>query len=239
MKKHKENDKHETSPSYQDKEERRIITLESMKDLLKFHEIERQEKNNTLKFYSAFIVGGIALVLGITKLDLQGGVYVVASIKFVSTSVIIIINYLLIKKLLAVRIASNNIYREYGERLEYLISHHRKDLDDDELCRMKLVFNKYFGTPKDPTKLLPKYSADRHEIYGLWFINLFFSLSYILPLRDLYFELKGKYKFNDIYFEYSYLIGFCLALEALVVLWGLYIIQNAKNSPGYGSRADE
>lgn len=83
-------------PAFQDKEERRLITLSSMDNLLKFHEIERQEKHNALKFYSAFLGGGIILLVGISKIS----VGIEAEIfKYLLITIIVTINLLVVKKI--------------------------------------------------------------------------------------------------------------------------------------------
>ncbi len=91
-----------TTPSFQDKEERRQITISSLDNLIKFHEIERMEKYNAIKFYSVFIGGGIALLAGMEKISsgVEG-----ACLKYLAISVILIVNLLVIKKLLAAVLA--------------------------------------------------------------------------------------------------------------------------------------
>ncbi len=170
------------SPAFQDKEERRLIILSSMNNLLKFHEIERQEKYNTLKFYSTFLGGGIALLVGISKIStgLEAEI-----LKNISITIIVMINLLVIKKLIAVRGASNNIYHEYGRRLRFLLNSHSEDLDEIGCEELNNTFKKYIDTQKEGP-LLPKYSVDTFEVKGLSFITVLFSLSYWLPISKLF-----------------------------------------------------
>ncbi|KJZ16440.1 hypothetical protein TW85_00185 [Marinomonas sp. S3726] len=169
---------HQESPAYQDKEERRLITLASMDNLLKFHEIERQEKHNALKFYSAFLGGGIALLIGISKISTG----IEAEI-FKYITIILIINLLVVKKLVAVRGASNNIYHEYGRRLSFLLDSHSSDLDTAGKNELDFAFQKYIRAQK-LGPLLPKHSADTFEVKGLLFITILFSFTYWLPLSE-------------------------------------------------------
>jgi hypothetical protein len=171
---------HKSSPAFQDKEERRLITLASMDNLLKFHEIERQEKYNALKFYSAFIGGGIALLVGISKVSIGIDALIY---KYLSITIIVTINLLVAKKLIAVRGATNNIYHEYGRRLRFLLNSHSSDLDDDGLAKLRYAFQKYIDAQKQGP-LLPKHSADTFEVKGLIFITVLFSLSFWLPVNE-------------------------------------------------------
>lgn len=171
---------HKGSPAFQDKEERRLITLSSMDNLLKFHEIERQEKYNALKFYSAFLGGGIALLVGISKIStgIEAEIF-----KYLSITIIVTITFLVAKKLIAVRGASNNIYHEYGRRLRFLLNSHSSDLDENGKIELSNTFQKYIDTQKIGP-LLPKYSVDAFEVKGLLFITVLFSTSFWIPLSE-------------------------------------------------------
>ena len=225
------------TPSYQYKEERRLIIAESLGDLLKFHEVERQEKTTALKFYSAFMAGGIALVVALTKLQ-SGAEF--SLIKLVAVFVIVIVNSLMIKKLLAVRQASNNIYNEYGRRLEHLIDTHSHDMKPTECEDLKTnVMQKYFGTVKDPKKLWGSGSADKYEVYGLSLINVLFSFAMIVPLVESYRWIidvcPEQLTLRQVFLEWRE--HFCLLLiyfvwEMFVVLWSLFLIWAATSAPG-------
>jgi len=169
------------SPAFQDKEERRLITLASMENLIEFHKIERQEKYNALKFYAAFLGGGIALIAGISKLSegIEAEIF-----KYISTVIVVTINLIITKKLIAVRGASNNIYHEYGRRLRYLLNTHSNDLNDDEKASMNQAFQKYIDAQKEGP-LFPKHSVDGFEVQGFLFITIVFSLYFWFPINRI------------------------------------------------------
>ncbi len=197
------------SPSYNDKEERRLITLSSMDNLLKFHEIERSEKYNTLKFYAVFLGGGLTLVFGMAKFSFG---FKAALLELTAITVILLINFLAIKKLLSVRTASNNIYHEYGRRLRHLLNSHSSDLNEEEKETLDIAFQKYIDVQKKDNNLmtqlkekmkdeeknkkeihtlkhkifLPTHSADTYEIFVFSWMNIMFSLAYAIPLVEIY-----------------------------------------------------
>lgn len=156
-------------------------------NLMKFHEIERNEKNNSVKFYAAFIAGGVALILGIDKL---GSTVDDILIKYLAISTIVIINFLILRKLIAVRIASNNIYDDYGRAVNFLMNELSKTEGNEEI---KSIFRNYCGIKDYKRKLLPRHSADRLEIVGLSRINILFSQCFLIPT----YELLEYYKFAD------------------------------------------
>jgi hypothetical protein len=214
---------HQGSPAYQDKEERRLITLSSMDNLLKFHEIERQEKHNALKFYSAFLGGGIALLIGISKIStgIEAEIF-----KYISITIILIINLLVVKKLVAVRGASNNIYHEYGRRLSFLLDSHSSDLDAEGKIELDFAFQKYIRAQK-LGPLLPKHSADTFEVKGLLFITILFSFTYWLPLS----------KFSDLLqIELLCITLVVFILHLATISWLSYnILKNAMKIPNVSS----
>lgn len=156
-------------------------------NLMKFHEIERNEKNNSVKFYAAFIAGGVAMIVGLDKLDNSiEDIF----IKYLAISTIVIINFLILRKLIAVRIASNNIYDDYGRAVNYLMSELSTAENNDEISN---IFKNYCGAKDYKRKLLPRHSADRLEIVGLSRINVLFSQCYLIPT----YELLEYYGFVD------------------------------------------
>jgi len=169
------------SPAFQDKEERRLITLASMDNLIEFHKIERQEKYNALKFYAAFLGGGIALIAGISKLSIgiEAEVF-----KYISAVIVVTINLIITKKLVAVRGASNNIYHEYGRRLRYLLNSHSNDLTADEKALMNQAFQRYIDAQKEGP-LFPKNSVDGFEVKGFLLITIFFSCYFWFPINNI------------------------------------------------------
>ncbi len=173
--------KSKSSPSFQDKEERRLIILASMDYLLRFHKIDRMEKYNAMKFYASFLGGGIALLLGVSKINV-GIEQVILNLLLIT--IIVIINLLAMKKLIAVRGASNNIYHEHGRRLRFLLDTHSSDLDEQGIKDLKKSFVKYIDEQKSGPLLQPK-SADKFEVYSFLFINVIFSLIYWIPFHKL------------------------------------------------------
>ncbi len=227
-----------TRSNYQDKEELRQIITNSLSDLIRFHEIEKSEKATTLKFYSVFIVGGISLIAAMTKFDQNNFTFVF--IKFISIAVVISVNYLMIKKLLSGRLASNNIYNEYGKRLKYLVENHTHSPIPIKIKSLEhSVFTNYYGEIKNKKELLPKYSADKLEIYGLFLINILFSLSFIIPFMEFILIIKKqKNGAINLWEHYSdpLVFGtffFFILLEFCVFSFGYWLIKKAKNSPGY------
>jgi hypothetical protein len=213
------------NPSYQDKEERRLITLSSMDNLLKFHEVERNEKHNTLKFYAVFLGGGLTLVFGMAKFSF--GIKA-ALLEFIAITVIILINFLAIKKLLSVRGASNNIYHEYGKRLRFLLNSHSSDLDARGKKEINFAFKKYIDEQKSGD-YLPKHSADTYEIYGFYVMNIIFSLAYIIPLVDIfkYFDfinVTSKIYEQLIHIQSNHIILLLFILIQMVLTIGVWYI---------------
>lgn len=207
--------KYKDTPSYQDKEERRLITLSSMDNLIKFHEIERNEKHNTLKFYAIFLGGGLSLVFGMSKFSFG---FQSAILEFIAITVIVLINFLAIKKLLSVRSASNNIYHEYGKRLRLLLNSHSADLNESDKNDIDFAFAKYIDEQKKGD-FLPPHSADTYEVYGFYYMNVLFSIAYVIPLIDIF-----KY-FNIIDSKYNISEIFIISQNNFSPIWLLILVQ--------------
>lgn len=233
---------YKNTPAYGDKEERRLITLASMENLLKFHEIERTEKHNSLKFYSVFLGGGLTLVFGMAKFSF--GIKAII-LEVIAISVILLINFLAIKKLLSVRGASNNIYHEYGKRLRLLLNSHSSDLTNNEKENIDFAFEKYIDEQKSKD-FLPKASADAYEVYGFYWLNVAFSLVYIIPIIDLYRYLDIFSDNTKIYVQFlmlencmAFVSAFCIQACLTFIVWrvGKFIIEDHKkyapNTPKY------
>jgi len=230
---------YKNSPSYQDKEERRLIVLASMENLLKIHEVERNEKHNTLKFYAVFLGGGLTLVFGMTKFSIG---ITSALLEIIALTVIIAINFLAIKKLISVRGASNNIYHEYGKRLRYLLNHHSSDIEKNSQSYKELdyAFKKYIDEQKSGD-LLPKHSADTYEIYGFYYLNILFSIIFIIPITIIAkyagcFDDKIKVIEQITSGNISYICLGTIFISQFIItvaVWwfGRYILQNVTKTP--------
>jgi len=228
-----------SSPAYQDKEERRQIVLASMENLLKIHDGERTEKYNTLKFYAVFLGGGLTLVFGMTKFSVG---ITSALLEIVALTVIIAINFLAIKKLISVRGASNNIYHEYGKRLRYLLNNHSSDIAKDSETDKELnnAFKKYIDEQKGGD-FLPKHSADTYEIYGFYYLNILFSVIFIVPIFIIAkyvgcFDEKTKIIEQIISGKVSCsciitILAVQLAITLAVWWFGKYILANLPKTP--------
>ncbi len=241
----KSKDASKMTPAFQDKEERRLIIMSSMDNLLKIHEVERNEKHNTLKFYAVFLGGGLTLVFGMAKFSFG---IVSAMLEIVALAVIITINFLAIKKLISVRGASNNIYHEYGKRLRYLLSNYSSDIEKGSQEEKELdgAFKKYIDEQK-LGEFLPRHSADKYEIYGFYYINILFSFIFIIPLASIYryfgcFDEKTTIVQQVCSHTSGYFFG-CIfqivifqLIISLIVWWiGKYIIDTAPKSPNIGN----
>jgi hypothetical protein len=233
----------QSHPHFQNQEERRLITLDSMNALLRLHETERHEKAMAIQLYSIFIGAGMALVFGIQAKTVTSEI---ALLKLISITTILTLNFLMIKKLLAVRAASNNIYREYGRRLRYLMKLYSKDQTIRERKRMNLAFQRYYGDPPRKSKrlILAKYSADKYEIFGLWMINCLFSLTYVIPLVTLSRNsgwLTNKSVLLQLQKPSNGIIGILFLLVIIIVLMliiGNYIITTSETkAPGTKNRS--
>lgn len=219
-----------------DKEERRAILSQSLDNLVEFHKVERDEKLRTFAFYTAFLTGALAIVFGIpflvgaNRLD-ESRIAEVAIIKLIALTVIVILTLLVIKKLIASRINSNNIYAEYGQRLEYLVETHSDDLDDDGKQKLRKSLNRYYGRLVPKSKILSAYSADTHEVFGLWVISIVLSLSSIIPISELVLgKLANLFQSQSSAHMFVYFLSSLYVLTNLLV--GLSILMTARRSPG-------
>lgn len=160
--------------NYTNKAEIQKICESSLKDLLEYHKIEREEKFKTFQFYGLFLGGGLALVTSAEKLDLDR--HFLGIIQLVAIIVILSVIAMAIRKLIAVRQASNNIYLEYTSRLRYIV---QIELSKNSIATeedIKKHFNYYFNEPKNKKELLRSGSADYFEIKTLFCISIVFSL---------------------------------------------------------------
>ncbi len=212
--------------------DRNGIIIALVENLMKFHEIERNEKNNAIKFYTTFIAGGVALLIGLDKLDNSiNDIFV----KYLAISTILIINFLILRKLIAVRIASNNIYEDYGRAVSFLMTELSTLENNNEI---KNIFKNYCGTKDYKKKLLPKHSADRLEVVGLSIINILFSQCFLMPTYDLmdylgFINNKSGIDFlvsNIFAFAFLIFISFCIVISMLYITSDFIFF--AKNGAG-------
>ncbi|TQF70509.1 hypothetical protein [Pseudoalteromonas luteoviolacea] len=207
------------SPSYQDKEERRLITLASMEFLLKFHEVEKKEKYNAMKFYASFLGGGIALLLGVSKLT--SGIEA-EILKYLLITMIMAMNFAVVKKLIAVRIASNNIYHEHGRRLRFLLESHSSDLDEKGKSNLEKAFYRYIDEQKQGP-ILKKGSADTFEIKVFLFVNIMLSFMYWLPINGMLGHLAAVYDCLPVVLFLTHL--------ATVIFFSSHILKGTSDMP--------
>lgn len=148
------------------------IILSSLDDLTKLLEIEKQEKSSVFKLYAALLAGGVTAIIstgeiantGTTKNQNQvtssAHSASISSLVLLVILIIIIMNTAILRKFLAIRKASNNIYTAYRSRLRYLIKTNLEGLsntDSDDLHKSM----SYYYEQTAPMKLLPSYSADK------------------------------------------------------------------------------
>lgn len=174
-----------STPKFRDKEERRLITLSSLDGLIKFLNLERSERNSALKFYSAFIAGGGATIIALSQIYESENIIEKAGISSIVITIVIILNFLMMKKMMAVRRVSTEIYHEYGNRLRYLLDNHSTDLSKKGEKEFLNSFKKYINNAKHVEDILPKYSIDRYEIYGMYCINILFSTLFFIPGSEI------------------------------------------------------
>ncbi len=207
-------------PFFQEKKERRLITKFTLDNLIKFHEMEHLEKYNAIKLYSAVIGGGLALLTGMNKTTIGiEGIY----LKYLATSAILTVNLLVIKKLLSIRYASNNIYNEYGRRLRYLINAHTSDLTQNEIKEFNKIFVKYVGTQKIGN-ILPEKSVSRFEIIGISLITILFSSLYLFPIKEI-FQYIAKSLSNTFIIAHVFILSTIATLfHVLFISIGIYCI---------------
>lgn len=194
---------YQDKPAYQDKEERRLIILASLEILVSFFDSDRQEKYNAMKFYASFLGGGLTLFIAASKFAEKLDLVIIS---YLIITIIVAINFLATKKLISVRIATTNIYHEHGRRLRYLIDCYDNDLDEDGKQQFQNSFQKYIDEQIDG-EVLKKGSADKFEVMTFLFINMIFSLMYVIPIKK-FLVLYNVYDFHVL----SFLTGFHVLL---------------------------
>jgi len=219
------------SPAFRDKEERRLIIIDSLNGLLKLIDVEKQEKYNSMKLLLMAVTGGVGLIGWSTQNTLQQNI-ALAFIEVIVIGSILALNYTIINKLISGRIASNEIFNEYGSRLRYLIETHLSDISfvpKEEA--VSGAFKRYYSY-KVKRGLG---NADKKEIYAFMFINVLFSFILMIPLITFAgFEIQkinSAYSLTYIFHNKDFLAWFIvfIVFEAVFVYLNIDVIKRAQD----------
>jgi hypothetical protein len=169
-----------TGPEFQDKEERRLILLAALEQITKFHEQDRKEKTDTIRFYVTLLGGGTAFLIAASKLSTTP---LSAAVQLFIVVTVIAMHVMLLSKLFAVRVVSNEFYTEYTRRIKFLVENYMRDLGEIERNSFEQSHRTYYKLNKKT--LIPKNGADTIEIQSVTTLGVIFSGLSFFPIKLL------------------------------------------------------